>query len=150
MRARQRRLSLRFLSWFVLHEHIQTDTHDSIEDAQSALNLYKAYNELEKQGLFDKKLEELYVQGRVYVGTTALHLCRKTDLLWQNFKPPLPPDSVATAHIGNSTKSPSSPYPIVTDSHLLQDVTLGNATSVDPIGGELPGSSHTYDSKWRG
>jgi Exonuclease len=69
LRARQRRLSLRFLSWFVLHEHIQTDTHDSIEDAHSALDLYKAYNELEKQGLFDQKLEELYTEGRLYVGT---------------------------------------------------------------------------------
>jgi PAB-dependent poly(A)-specific ribonuclease subunit 2 len=67
LRARQRRLSLRFLSWFVLNEHIQTDTHDSIEDARSALNLYKAYNELEKQGLFDQKLEELYTEGRLYV-----------------------------------------------------------------------------------
>lgn len=68
LRSRQRRLSLRFLSWFVLHEHIQTDTHDSIEDARSALNLYKAYNELEKKGLFDQKLEELYAEGRLYVG----------------------------------------------------------------------------------
>lgn len=67
LRARQRRLSLRFLSWFVLHEHIQTDTHDSIEDAHSALDLYKAYNELEKQGLFDQKLEKLYAEGRLYV-----------------------------------------------------------------------------------
>ena len=72
LRARQRRLSLRFLSWFVLHEHIQTDTHDSIEDAHSALNLYKAYNELEKQDLFDQKLEELYAEGRLYVCYTLL------------------------------------------------------------------------------
>ena len=75
LRARQRRLSLRFLSWFVLHEHIQTDTHDSIEDAHSALNLYKAYNELEKQGLFDQKLEELYAEGRLYVRYTLLSFC---------------------------------------------------------------------------
>ena len=69
IRAKQRRLSLRFLSWFVLHEHIQTDTHDSIEDARSALKLYKAYHELEEQGLFDQKLEELYKQGRLYVSS---------------------------------------------------------------------------------
>ncbi|KAF5372867.1 hypothetical protein D9758_001617 [Tetrapyrgos nigripes] len=71
LKGRQRRLSLRFLSWFVLNEHIQTDTHDSIEDARSALNLYKAYHEFEEQGVFDQKLEELYKEGRQY-----------------NFKPP--------------------------------------------------------------
>ena len=32
IKARQRRLSLKFLTWFVLGETIQTDTHDSIED----------------------------------------------------------------------------------------------------------------------
>ncbi|KAH7927078.1 PAB-dependent poly(A)-specific ribonuclease subunit PAN2 [Leucogyrophana mollusca] len=67
LRARQRRLSLRFLSWFVLQETIQTDTHDSIEDARSALRLYKAYHTFEEQGVFDAKLEELYREGRQYV-----------------------------------------------------------------------------------
>ncbi|KAK0458455.1 ubiquitin carboxyl-terminal hydrolase-domain-containing protein [Desarmillaria tabescens] len=56
LKSRQRRLSLRFLSWF--------DTHDSIEDARSALNLYKAYHQFEEQGIFDQKLEELYKEGR--------------------------------------------------------------------------------------
>ncbi|KAF7323198.1 PAN2-PAN3 deadenylation complex catalytic subunit PAN2 [Mycena chlorophos] len=78
LQARQRRLSLRFLSWFVLGENIQTDTHDSIEDARSALNLYKAYQELESAGEFDKKLEEIYREGRQY-----------------NFKPPPLPDGNA-------------------------------------------------------
>ncbi|KAL0580436.1 poly(A)-specific ribonuclease [Marasmius crinis-equi] len=76
LKARQRRLSLRFLVWFVLDEHIQTETHDSIEDARSALNLYNAYHEFEAQGVFDQKLEELYKEGRQY-----------------NFKPPPPPGS---------------------------------------------------------
>jgi hypothetical protein len=67
LKARQRRLSLRFLSWFVLREHIQTDTHDSIEDARSALMLYKAYHEFEEQGIFDQKLDDLYKEGRQYV-----------------------------------------------------------------------------------
>lgn len=64
LRNRQRRLSLRFLSWFVLGENIQTDTHDSIEDARSALRLYKAYHEFEERGIFDEKLEELYRAGK--------------------------------------------------------------------------------------
>ncbi|THH04450.1 hypothetical protein EW146_g10172 [Bondarzewia mesenterica] len=64
LNSRQRRLSLRFLSWFILGENIQQDTHDSIEDARSALMLYKAYHEFEEQGIFDQKLEELYREGR--------------------------------------------------------------------------------------
>jgi hypothetical protein len=67
LRERQRRLSLRFLSWFVLQENIQTDTHDSVEDARSAFMLYKAYQEFEKQGIFDEKLDELYREGRKHV-----------------------------------------------------------------------------------
>ncbi|KAJ7184324.1 ubiquitin carboxyl-terminal hydrolase-domain-containing protein [Mycena filopes] len=86
LKARQRRLSLRFLSWFVLRENIQTDTHDSIEDARSALNLYKAYHDFEEQGVFDQKLEELYKEGRQY-----------------NFKPPPPPDSGSAAPSLEST-----------------------------------------------
>jgi hypothetical protein len=67
LKERQRRLSLRFLSWFVLHENIQTDTHDSIEDARSALMLYKAYEDIEEQGIIDEKLDELYREGRKHV-----------------------------------------------------------------------------------
>lgn len=68
IKARSRRLSLRFLSWYILGEHIQTDNHDSIEDARSALQLYKAYEGFEEQGIFDQKLEEIYREGRQYVG----------------------------------------------------------------------------------
>lgn len=71
LRNRQRRLSLRFLSWYVLGENIQTDTHDSIEDAWSALRLYKAFQEFEERGVFDEKLDELYREGRQYVSLAA-------------------------------------------------------------------------------
>ena len=67
IKARQRRLSLKFLTWFVLNENIQTEVHDSIEDARSALRLYKAYHEFEEQGIFDDKLDELYREGKQYV-----------------------------------------------------------------------------------
>ncbi|EIW60790.1 poly(A)-specific ribonuclease [Trametes versicolor FP-101664 SS1] len=89
---RHRRLSLRFLTWFVLKENIQTDTHDSIEDALSALKLYKVHLQFEAEGTFDKKLEELYREGRQY-----------------NFKPPAPAGAPA-----NSPAPPSgaaSPMP---------------------------------------
>ncbi|KAH9843028.1 ubiquitin carboxyl-terminal hydrolase-domain-containing protein [Rhodofomes roseus] len=78
--SRQRRLSLRFLAWFVLGENIQTDTHDSIEDALSALRLYKGYQTLESADTFDEKLDELYREGKKY-----------------NWRPPAPPTAVSSA-----------------------------------------------------
>ena len=51
----------------MLNEHIQTDTHDSVEDARSALNLYKAFTTFEEQGIFDQKLDEIYKEGKQYV-----------------------------------------------------------------------------------
>lgn len=70
IKSRQRRLSLKFLTWFVLKESIQTDMHDSIEDARSALRLYKSYHDFEEQGIFDEKLDELYREGKQYVSTS--------------------------------------------------------------------------------
>jgi PAB-dependent poly(A)-specific ribonuclease subunit 2 len=89
LKSRQRRLSLRFLSWFVLGEHIQRETHDSIEDARSALRLYNAFQAYEEQGIFDQKLDELYKEGRQYVccqmasfdpvGTYVVHKYRTSN-----------------------------------------------------------------------
>jgi PAB-dependent poly(A)-specific ribonuclease subunit 2 len=64
IKERQRRISLRFLTWFILQQDIQQETHNSIEDAHSALLLYKAYQEMEEEHTFDDKLEELYRVGR--------------------------------------------------------------------------------------
>jgi hypothetical protein len=75
LKERQRRLSLRFLSWFVLHQNIQTDTHDSIEDARSALMLYTAYQDFDAQGILDEKLDELYREGRKQVGSYSHMSC---------------------------------------------------------------------------
>ncbi|KAK4698993.1 PAB-dependent poly(A)-specific ribonuclease subunit 2, partial [Phenoliferia sp. Uapishka_3] len=61
---RQRKLSLRFLAWAVLHSAIQADTHDSIEDARTALQLYEEHNRLEAQGAWEDCLEEVYREGR--------------------------------------------------------------------------------------
>ncbi|GAA5855893.1 hypothetical protein JCM8547_000402 [Rhodosporidiobolus lusitaniae] len=61
---RQRKLSLRFLAWAVLHLGIQADTHDSIEDARTALQLYEHYQKLEAEGTWEETLEEVYREGK--------------------------------------------------------------------------------------
>lgn len=95
LKDRQRKLSLRFLSWFVLGENIQMETHDSIEDARSALMLYKAYHEFEEQNIFDEKLEELYREGRRYVCLLS------------------PPPSCTFAHFDLRVCRISSPLPLL-------------------------------------
>ncbi|KAG8722933.1 poly(A)-specific ribonuclease [Ceratobasidium sp. 394] len=64
LKERQRRIGLRFLSWYLLRQTIQIDTHNSIEDARAALLLYKLYIKLEEERQFDETLDEVYREGR--------------------------------------------------------------------------------------
>jgi len=62
-----RRIGLRFLAWHVLGDSMSNrmhDTHDSIEDARTALALYDKYKQLKAEGLFEKTLQQLYDIGR--------------------------------------------------------------------------------------
>ncbi|XP_048097252.1 PAN2-PAN3 deadenylation complex catalytic subunit PAN2 isoform X2 [Alosa alosa] len=63
---RKRMISLRFLAWYFLDLNIQGETHDSIEDARTALQLYRKYLELSRGGSDDirKVLKGLYEKGR--------------------------------------------------------------------------------------
>uniref|UniRef100_A0A8C8GIU8 PAN2-PAN3 deadenylation complex catalytic subunit PAN2 n=1 Tax=Oncorhynchus tshawytscha TaxID=74940 RepID=A0A8C8GIU8_ONCTS len=64
---RKRMISLRFLAWYFLDLNIQGETHDSIEDARTALSLYNKYLELSRGGGNNevrKVLKGLYEKGR--------------------------------------------------------------------------------------
>ncbi|KAL4398862.1 poly(A)-specific ribonuclease [Malassezia pachydermatis] len=76
--AHPRNLSLRFLSWFLLKKDIQQGLtltsedsdevqvhhgHDSIEDALAALQLYRRYEQFERDNRLEDMLEDLYEIG---------------------------------------------------------------------------------------
>ena len=70
---RHRKISLRFLSWVVLQQDIQsTGTHDSIEDARTALQLYEKHSQLEAEGEWEHLLEDIYIKGGRLVRTACL------------------------------------------------------------------------------
>lgn len=64
LKTRLRKLSLAFLAWCVLKENIQLETHDSIEDARTALKLYRKFLEYEDAGILETQLQEIYREGR--------------------------------------------------------------------------------------
>lgn len=61
--GRGRRLSLKFLSSFFLQNSIQGDTHDSIEDATAALELFRMHERMVMHGCFDQMLQKAYDWG---------------------------------------------------------------------------------------
>mmetsp|Transcript_18769 Transcript_18769/g.48144 ORF Transcript_18769/g.48144 Transcript_18769/m.48144 type:complete len:1322 (+) Transcript_18769:261-4226(+) len=61
---RHRKLGLRFLAAFLLGIDIQQLTHDSIEDARTALRLYECYKRLDAQGRVHDTLTEIYDWGK--------------------------------------------------------------------------------------
>lgn len=63
---RQRKLSLRFIAAYLLGIEIQHATHDSIEDAAVAVQLYHAYLALVAKKTFEETLLEMYRFGKQY------------------------------------------------------------------------------------
>jgi hypothetical protein len=71
---RQRKLGLRLLAWIVLGLDIQSQgSHDSIEDAKTALRLYLKYKQLRADGKWEESLEEIYREGKRVVSFFLLH-----------------------------------------------------------------------------
>ncbi|KAI0703544.1 PAB-dependent poly-A-specific ribonuclease subunit PAN2 [Cytidiella melzeri] len=132
IKARHRRLSLRFLAWYVLKEDIQLDTHDSIEDALSALRLYKAYIKYETEGIFDQKLDEIYREGKQY-----------------NYRPPTLPDPPIQTQ-GAHTPLPTVMPPFAMTPGQLLQATFHQAqfqmNAVPPPFFNVP---NPYRSPWR-
>lgn len=62
--SRSRMISLRFLANYLLGYDMQQDTHDSIEDAKAAHELYLKAIELKKAGKFGSILSEIYEFGK--------------------------------------------------------------------------------------
>ncbi|AMD21328.1 HER049Cp [Eremothecium sinecaudum] len=60
----RRYLSLRYLAYALLDQNIQSGNHDSIEDAHTALILYRKYLDLKEKGIFEKVLNRIYEEGR--------------------------------------------------------------------------------------
>ncbi|CCH46608.1 PAB-dependent poly(A)-specific ribonuclease subunit 2 [Wickerhamomyces ciferrii] len=60
----QRILSLRFLAYILLDKKVQAGNHDSIEDAHTALLLYKEYLKLKQSGNFETILDNIYNEGQ--------------------------------------------------------------------------------------
>ena len=64
IKSRGRKLSLRFLAWYLLKEDIQQGNHDSIEDAHTALRLWRKSKEFEDAGIIERMVEEIYREGK--------------------------------------------------------------------------------------
>ena len=59
-----RMISLKFLCWYFLKRKIQGSTHDSIEDAVTALDLYRKHLKLKAEDRLIEELNNLYEKGK--------------------------------------------------------------------------------------
>lgn len=62
--ALHRKLNLKFLAWCVLREDIQGGMHDSVEDAVTALKLWRKHEEFVDAGVLERMLDDVYATGR--------------------------------------------------------------------------------------
>lgn len=101
LKSRLRKLSLAFLAWYLLKEDIQLETHDSIEDARTALKLYRKYLEFEDAGVLEPMLQDIYRAGRDVNFRPPARSGQAADVQRTDTPPPLPTDG--------ATMAPSTP-----------------------------------------
>ncbi|EKC98272.1 hypothetical protein A1Q2_07286 [Trichosporon asahii var. asahii CBS 8904] len=108
--GRSRKLSLRFLTWFLLKKDIQQNDHghDSIEDARHAYLLYKKYVEFKAEDRFEDVMDDIFQEGH------------KTG-----FKPKSESEKAASAASAAGSTAVTSP------TTTAASVTAGNASSSD-------------------
>jgi PAB-dependent poly(A)-specific ribonuclease subunit 2 len=70
----KRKLSLRFLTWFLLKKDIQTSSHDSIEDARYALLLYKLWTNFKRDNRLSDVMDDIFFEGHKLVSVYSLTL----------------------------------------------------------------------------
>lgn len=105
LKSRLRKLSLAFLAWYLLKEDIQLETHDSIEDARTALKLYKKFLEFHDAGVLETILQDIYRAGR----DVNFKPPRKDGLELDRVEtPPLPPDGATPGPSTPVTRPPAS------------------------------------------
>ena len=77
----QRKLSLRFLAAYFLKEDIQDEVHDSIEDAKTALLLYRHYETVARQGhaKLQSVLQEMYAYGNTNNWSIANEMVKEKE-----------------------------------------------------------------------
>jgi len=101
-----RRISLAFLAWSLLKEEIQLETHDSIEDARTALKLYRKYLEFQDAGIFKTMLQSVYDKGKVMNWKAPAAI--KNDLIQRSETPPIPIDGQQSAAV-TPASGPTTP-----------------------------------------
>ncbi len=63
-RDNQRRLRLAVLAEHLLGEEVQTGNHDSIEDARTALRIWRKYQEFEEAGIVERMINRVYREAK--------------------------------------------------------------------------------------
>ena len=128
IRARQRKLSLRFLAWYLLKEDIQQDNHDSIEDARSALRLWRKYEEFRDAGIVEPMVEEVYREGKKW-----------------GYKPPGEGQmAVGRRHEVRSVDGGNLGVPVVLDGRETPDILQGHSGPGTPVGRKGTGRGSEY------
>ncbi|RKP08198.1 ubiquitin carboxyl-terminal hydrolase-domain-containing protein [Thamnocephalis sphaerospora] len=126
LKNRQRKISLRFLAWYLLGESIQTSGHDSIEDARTALRLYKKYLELRAKGTFDRVLEGIYAEG----WRRNWKVGEKDEPPGQSLLPRAPAAPLAIVHPDQAAAASVTPAPATIASNNDTDPTSETKTGL--------------------